>query len=91
MAWASISTKWPGNRIQKGLGTVKDRHSAHLSVGVNCHCWSDTAQPVQWADTWLVLSVALNWSLVSGVLGSACCWLLAGSQVSQTPDLLLAF
>lgn len=58
---------------------------------LNCLYWSDTAQPMQWADTWSVLSVALNWSLVSGVLGPACPWLLAGSQVSLTPNLLLAF
>lgn len=80
MAW-----KWD----PEGLGTVSDKCSAHLIL--NCHYWSGMAQPVQWADTWAVLSVALNWSLVSGVLGPACPWLLAGSQVSQPPNLLLAF
>lgn len=42
MAWASISTKWPGNRIQKGLSTVNYKCSAHLPLGIElsllvCH------------------------------------------------------
>lgn len=29
--WA---TKWPGNRVQNGLGTVTDKCLAHLPVGI---------------------------------------------------------